>query len=48
MHSPKNKRYQRIAIAAMLLMGAGAAAAQSVTLNGSIGSQQALLVIEVA
>lgn len=34
------------ALAAVLLMGAGAAAAQSVTLNGSIGSQQALLVID--
>ena len=46
MHSPKSKRHQRIALAAMLLIGAGAAAAQSVTLNGSIGSQQALLVID--
>ena len=46
MHSPKSKHSQRIALAAMLLMGAGAAAAQSVTLNGSIGSQQALLVID--
>jgi aspartyl protease family protein len=46
MHSPKSKRHQRIALAAMLLIAAGAAAAQSVTLNGSIGSQQALLVID--
>jgi aspartyl protease family protein len=46
MHSPKSKCLQRIALAAMLLVGAGAAAAQSVTLNGSIGSQQALLVID--
>jgi aspartyl protease family protein len=36
----------RIALGAALLMGAGAAAAQSVTLNGNLGSQQALLVID--
>ena len=46
MHSPKSKRHQRIALAAMLLMAASAAAAQSVTLNGNLGSQKALLVID--
>jgi aspartyl protease family protein len=35
-----------VALAAMLTLGAGAAAAQSVTLNGNLGSQQALLVID--
>ena len=46
MHSPKSKRHQRIALAAMLLMAASAAGAQSVTLNGNLGSQKALLVID--
>jgi aspartyl protease family protein len=45
MHSPKSGA-QRIALAAMLLMGVGAAAAQSVTLNGNLGAQKALLVID--
>jgi aspartyl protease family protein len=46
MHGPKSKRPQGIALAAMLLMGVGAAAAQSVTLNGNLGAQKALLVID--
>jgi aspartyl protease family protein len=36
----------RIALAAALSMAAGTAAAQSVTLNGNLGSQKALLVID--
>jgi len=36
----------RIALGAALVMGTGAAAAQSVTLNGNLGSRQALLVID--
>jgi aspartyl protease family protein len=36
----------RIALAAALSMAAGAAAAQSVTLNGNLGAQKALLVID--
>lgn len=49
MHSRKNKPHQRIALAALLLAGAaaaGTAAAQSVTLNGNLGAQKALLVID--
>ena len=46
MQRHKSKLPLRIALAAMLMLGAGAAAAQTVTLNGSIGSQQALLVID--
>jgi len=46
MHSRKFKPQQRIVLAALLLVGAGCAAAQSVTLNGNLGSQKALLVID--
>ncbi len=46
MQSPKSKRRQRIALTAMLFMAASAAAAQSVTLNGNLGLQKALLVID--
>jgi len=46
MHSRKFKLQQRIVLSALLLVGAGCAAAQSVTLNGNLGSQKALLVID--
>jgi aspartyl protease family protein len=46
MRSPTKNLALCTALAAVLLTGAGTAAAQSVTLNGSIGSQQALLVID--
>jgi aspartyl protease family protein len=46
MHSRKNTVSQRIAMAIMLFLGAGTAAAQSVTLNGNLGAQKALLVID--
>ena len=46
MHSRKMKPRQRLALAALLLVGAGSAVAQSVTLNGNLGAQKALLVID--
>ena len=46
MHSRKIKPHRRIALAALLLLAAGTAAAQSVTLNGNLGAQKALLVID--
>jgi aspartyl protease family protein len=42
----KNKFLQRIAFVVLLIAGAGTAAAQSVTLNGNLGAQKALLVID--
>lgn len=46
MHSRKMKPRQRLALAALLLVGAGSAVAQSVTLNGNLGAHKALLVID--
>jgi aspartyl protease family protein len=46
MRSPIKNLALCTALAVVLLTAAGTAAAQSVTLNGSIGSQQALLVID--
>ncbi len=46
MRSSKINMQKCIAALAMLLAVSGAAAAQSVTLNGSLGSRQALLVID--
>ncbi len=46
MHSRNNKSRQRIAMAVLLFVGAGTAAAQSVTLNGNLGAHKALLVID--
>ena len=46
MRSPCKSRLLRIALMTSALAAAGSAAAQTVTLNGRLGSQQALLVID--
>jgi aspartyl protease family protein len=46
MRSPCKSCLLRIALMASALVAAGSAAAQTVTLNGRLGSQQALLVID--